>query len=402
MDLSGTEIPAVLFDVAYAPYSATLFDGLRIDVSTDCGETYVPSSYFKENLDLATVPVQTASWAPGSSADWRRDTAELAAFTGMDANVSFININNYGNGLYIDNIMIEDLCAGYTLNTVQVVNNLCFGASLGSIDIDIAAGTSPYTYNWSNGASSQDLTNIEAGSYDVTVTDKSGCVRNGTYIVTEGAEIIATTSKQNVNCNGASDGSVSVSAGGGVAPFSYSWNTVPAQTGSSISGLGPAFYTVTITDNIGCTKTSEVEVREPDVLMAFAVPAQPTSPNFNNGEINLLVTGGIAPYTYTWSNGVTTEDNYNLVQGTYFCTVVDRRGCAQLVTVVLTNSLFAPFQSDREVPKDQSVFLESIVYPNPTNGNVTVSFTAIDKGNISIEVYDVNGSSLIDKSKSVS
>lgn len=399
IDLSTAEVPYVTFDVSYAPYSTTLFDGLRVDVSVDCAESFSPTTYFKEGTTLETVPAITSSFSPTAASEWRRDSVDLSAYAGSNVNISFVNINGYGNGLFIDNILVEDLCSGYAINSSTITNNTCHGASVGSVDIELNAGNAPFNYSWSNGSTNQDALNLAAGSYDVTVTDVNGCVRNGSYVITEGVEIIATTSKQNVNCNGSNDGSISVSAGGGVAPYSYSWNTVPVQTTTSISGLGPAYYTVTITDNIGCTKTTEVRVREPEMLLAFAVPASPTAPNFNNGEINLLVTGGIAPYTYTWSNAAMTEDIINLTSGTYFCTVVDRRGCAVLVTVVLTNSLFAPNEPDREWNGNFNSFSDAIVYPNPTQGKLTIDFLSKEKSNVSIFLYDMKGTLLISSSQ---
>jgi hypothetical protein len=95
------------FDVSYARYSANFSDGLRVDVSTDCGETYVPSGYLKSGTVLATVPDNTNDYFPTAGADWRNDTLMLGTWTGQEIVLKFVNINGYGNNLFIDNVNIQ-------------------------------------------------------------------------------------------------------------------------------------------------------------------------------------------------------------------------------------------------------------------------------------------------------
>lgn len=107
IDLQNAIMPILTFDVSYARYSATFSDSLRVDISTDCGTTWQPSGYLKGGVDLATVPDNTASWSPSSAADWRKDTVSLSAWTGENALIRFININRYGNNVYVDNISVD-------------------------------------------------------------------------------------------------------------------------------------------------------------------------------------------------------------------------------------------------------------------------------------------------------
>lgn len=107
IDLTSASTAIVTFDIAYVPYSTSLYEGLRIDVSTDCGLNFSPSSYYKENLDLATGPANTSTWSPSSASDWRNDTLDLAPYVGNQIAISFVNINGYGNGLFLDNINVN-------------------------------------------------------------------------------------------------------------------------------------------------------------------------------------------------------------------------------------------------------------------------------------------------------
>ncbi len=214
--------------------------------------------------------------------------------------------------------------------SASVVNVLCNGAATGSIDLSVNGGTAPYTYAWSNGATSQDLSNLENGTYTVTVTDAKGCEKTLSKTVNEPAVLSLSATVTDVLCNGASTGSINLSVSGGNDPYTYLWSN--GATSQDISGLQNGTYTVTVTDANGCEKTLSKTVNEPAVLSLSATVTDVLCNGASTGSINLSVSGGNDPYTYLWSNGATSQDISGLQNGTYTVTVTDANGCEKTLS----------------------------------------------------------------------
>jgi PKD repeat protein len=108
-NITSALAPEMTFDVAYVRYSAAYSDTLRIDISPDCGQTWISGVYLKGGLTLATAPDNTTNWTPSSANAWRKDTVSLIPFIGSNILVRFVNINRYGNNLFIDNVNVYDV-----------------------------------------------------------------------------------------------------------------------------------------------------------------------------------------------------------------------------------------------------------------------------------------------------
>lgn len=144
VSLASASAARMTFDVSYARYSTTYFDGLRVDVSTDCGASWLPSGYLKSDLVLATAGTVTGVFTPSSAAQWRKDTVDLSAWVGTVIQVRFVNINGYGNSLYLDNVNFS----AYTPNPVLNLQLLIEGYHNGSggmvpVLLNSGAGTNP-------------------------------------------------------------------------------------------------------------------------------------------------------------------------------------------------------------------------------------------------------------------
>lgn len=181
---------------------------------------------------------------------------------------------------------------------------------------------------WSKSDSTFDKSENSQGNYDFWIVKlKDGiCFQN---------PIALTSSKSSVSCFGANNGSIQLNLSGGNAPFYITWNTTPSQTGTQIQNLGKGFYTATITDALGCTTSTTIEVKELLQVQIFTIPVSSNPSGTATGSINLLVSGGAGPYNYLWTTGATTEDISNLIPGVYTVQVTDAHGCAQQLSVIV-------------------------------------------------------------------
>jgi aminopeptidase-like protein len=138
---------------------------------------------------------------------------------------------------------------------------LCFGASTGSIDVSVSGGTSPYTYNWGGGITTQDRSGLAAGTYTVTVTDANACTKTVSATITQPSALTVSETNVDVLCFGANTGSIDVTVSGGTSPYTYNWGG--GITTQDRTGLAAGTYTVTVTDANSCTKTVSATITQP-------------------------------------------------------------------------------------------------------------------------------------------
>jgi large repetitive protein len=192
--------------------------------------------------------------------------------------------------------------------SVSGTDVLCFGNATGAADLTVNGGTAPYNYSWSNAATTEDLANLAAGTYTVTITDANGCSTTASVTITQPASgLTSSTTQTNVLCFGNSTGAADLTVSGGTAPYNYSWSN--AATTEDLTGLAAGTYTVTITDANGCSTTASVTITQPASGLTAAISGTNVL-CFGNatGAADLTVSGGTAPYNYNWSNSATTED----------------------------------------------------------------------------------------------
>ena len=297
---------------------------------------------------------------------------------------------------------------GRIILSFNVTNNLCYGDANGSIDLTVSGdGVAPFTYQWSgpNGFSSsnEDITNLTAGWYKVTVTDANTAQKVDSAYVSEGNAILLVFNVTNTSCSNSNDGSIDLSVSGGASPYSYLWSTYAIT--EDINGLSPGNYSVTITDANFCTTTGSTIVTSPSPLGIVETLSPPSCVPGNDGSIDITVFGGTAPYSYEWSNGSNNEDISSLSIGTYSVTVTDFNSCTLTRTYNLVNPLAPTLSVLVEAPScfpgndgiiDLIVSGGTIPYTYIwDDGSMDEDRTNMAPGTYSVTVIDANNCSVI-------
>ncbi|MEQ9188495.1 MAG: LamG-like jellyroll fold domain-containing protein [Cryomorphaceae bacterium] len=284
------------------------------------------------------------------------DGALVVNFTGGNDTVGYewsnSSISNYvyslDTGVYT--VTITDLkgctdSAAYTITqpdtgvyigNAWITDAYCLGGEVGSILVEGAGGTGPYTYAWNSGSNGSFIESLGAGSYVVTITDSLGCSHDTSYTVNEpSTPDTALITKSNVLCYGDSTGSMTAIFIGGSAPYSYSWsNSVYTALNDNIP---VGIYEVTLYDSAGCEQVGIDSITQPTELIASAyVLDSLLCFDDTNGSVYTTVEGGITPYSFVWNQGSTTDSLSSLSAGYYAAIVTDSNGCVDSAVTVLS------------------------------------------------------------------
>ncbi|RYY89939.1 MAG: hypothetical protein EOO15_04660, partial [Chitinophagaceae bacterium] len=265
--------------------------------------------------------------------------------TGLVAGTYSVTItDNIGCVAVVSGIQVGQPSAPVSGTTV-VTNVSCFGGSNGAINLTPSGGTSPYTFQWNNGAPTEDRTGLVAGTYSVTITDNIGCtgVVSGIQVSQPSAPVSGTTVVTNVSCFGGSNGAINLTPTGGTSPYTFQWNN-GAVTEDRTGLVAANDYSVIITDANGCTgSVSGIVVAQPSAPVSGTTVVTTVSCfGGSNGAINLTPAGGTSPYTFNWGGGVFTEDRTGLAAGTYSVTITDNNGCTAVVSGIQVGQPSAP------------------------------------------------------------
>jgi gliding motility-associated-like protein len=214
--------------------------------------------------------------------------------------------------------------------------NASCGLNNGTASVFVSGGIAPYTYNWSNGASTTSLTNVPEGSYSVTVTGANGCTAETTVTVAENPIDLQVNFNvvPNTTCAATGNGSINIT----VIPFgtyTYTWSN--NATGTSLTNLQPGSYTVTVSAGGTCTTVASFEVEDLPNEPSVSTNANPANCGLSNGSASATVFGGVAPYTYSWSNGASVPNLNNIPGGNYTVTVTASNGCTATESVTVDN-----------------------------------------------------------------
>ncbi len=259
--------------------------------------------------------------------------------TGLCAGTYTVTVTDAGSNTATATVTITQPTA-LTLST-SVTNPTCNNVCNGNATATASGGTSGYSYSWNTTPvqTASNATGLCAGNYTVTVTDANGCTKTASVVITQPPVLTAAINPPtNVTCNALCNGSATSVGGGGVTPYSYSWNTTPVQTTANATGLCAGNYTVTITDANGCTKTASMAITQPAAISSSVTFTAATCGN-NNGSATVTASGGVSPYTYSWSpSGGSAANATGLGAGIYTVTITDANNCTATQTVNIPNA----------------------------------------------------------------
>jgi len=278
----------------------------------------------------------------------------------------------------------------------------CEDMSQGAM-VEVSTIAAPYSINWSNGATTATINDLNVGIYTAIVRDANGCVGVFEASIDTLLPIAINADVMPVLCNGESNGNIEVSVAGGHGFNSYAWSN--GATTANIYGVTAGTYTLTVTDGKGCTATSQFEVAQPETLVANINHQDQIF--YNNASVDVTVEGGAFPYTYSWNNGQTTEDLDNVTAGFYEVLITDANGCLTSVNAIVGQTQateaannFGFGQQENAAGITETTTTNAFnVYPNPAVSNATVTWNNNDVTEVQlidltgkvISTYKVNG-----------
>jgi gliding motility-associated-like protein len=307
---------------------------------------------YTRNQCITVNPLPTATISPASATICSGQTTTLTASGGTTyiwstgATTAAISVSPGSNTTYTVTVTNANSCTATTSSAVTVsggvstattqTNPLCFGAGTGSIDLTPSGGTSPYTYIWSTGATSQDLNNIPANTYIVTVSDNGSCTTTATVTITQPSAVTASiASSTNALCSSAATGSATAAGAGGTGAHSFVWSNGPVIAANP--NLLAGTYIVTVTDANSCTATTSVTITQPTAVTASIAAFSNVLCNGSaTGSATAAGAGGAGGFSYIWSNGPAIATNTGLPIGVYTVTATDANNCSTTTNVTIT------------------------------------------------------------------
>ncbi len=269
-------------------------------------------------------------------------TATTDSITGLNAGTHYVKVTDSNGCVVFDNINLNEPDYLLQLVNLNITPVSCYNGANGQAQATLFGGTSPYTYNWSNGSLADSATGLVAGNYTLSVIDSNNCSIDTSFVITQPDSIFISGNLQHITCKGASTGSISLTVSGGNYPYSYLWNT--GDTTANLSQLSAGVYSVTVTDRKNCSKNTSFTLTEPATFPTVNTISVTDVSCFggNNGNITVNASGGSGNLSYQYfdQNGFLLSFNgntaSNLNAGNYTIIISDSNGCSTDTNIVIS------------------------------------------------------------------
>lgn len=289
----------------------------------------------------------------------------------------------------------------------QVTGVTCNGLANGSIVLSTDNLNPPYTFDLGSQQNSTGVfNNLAAGNYSATVTDNSGCYAVLPVSINEPPKLEVQIAATNVTCFGGDEGAATAQSNGGTGVLSYQWNDPATQSQANAVNLTAGTYTVTVSDQNGCSTTASATLSQPPDMQLFVTSWLTKCAGDSTGQAAIGVNGGISPYNYAWSNGQSGALAINLAAGNYTVTVTDNAGCAKTSFALIGSppALSATIDSTAATCADWANGIASVgaqggsgtltyQWSDPST-QTTATASNLAAGNYTVTISDQNGCQL--------
>lgn len=350
------------------------------DATTMIAQVVAKTNVLCHGGNTGTATVRVTNGVPPFSYDWGAlGTITDSTQVGMTAGDYIVTVTDDEGTIASASVSIIGPAA--PLNLILNPEDLrCNGDNSGVLDLNVTGGTVPYTFSWSNGYTGEDLVNVPADQYTVTVTDANGCsaIANDEIEQPQAIGLIVNLLTA-LQCSGDRTAVAVANATGGNPPgvFEYLWDDPGTQTTQTAFDLGAGTYNVTVTDMNNCSRSGSIVILEPEAMTMTIQETAPSCPGTSDGILAPTVMGGTGSYDYIWSNNRYTRFNTDIPAGTYALLVNDQNNCTLSDTIVL---------EDPDTVKITSVNITDVSCLGKTDGAFAILATG-GSGNLE---YSVN------------
>lgn len=316
-----------------------------VNVSNSCGDvtvSYSITSYPTPTVSItANGPTQscsggnvllTASSNTGNYL-WTGSATTQSISVNTTATMVVTSTNVCGSAQATQTISISPA----TLSLTAISNSVnCFGGNNGSATVTATGGANPYNYSWSpNVSANSTANNLSNGVYTVTANDANNCSQTTFINISQPNALTASISNTAATCAG-NNGSAAVTVTGGTTPYSYTW-TPTNEHSSAITNLSNGVYAVSVSDNNGCSTSANTSLSNPNAISISLNTSSVSCFGGSNGSAGIIASGGLAPYTYSWSATASNVSSIsNLSSGSYTVKVIDNAACASILSFSIT------------------------------------------------------------------